>query len=166
MRRKALLAGLLGALLWGCGGGGGGTDTATDSSDAIGSSYGIQISSFTVSPDTVSLGQSFTLSASYSFSSANGTVYFEVGVRDQSGSSDYMVARFYCGGTYGCERGFSVTCDWYTNQYGQWLTCTDPSGTQVTVQPYAGSYTVTLTGCVWAVTSQICDSKSVSVTLQ
>ena len=164
MRKGVLLAGLLGALLWGCGGGGG-SGTA-DGSDTGTSSYGIRISSFTVEPDTVSLGQSFTLSADYTFSSANGSVYWEVRISDQSGSQSARIASFYCGGVYGCPTSFSVTCEWYTNPYGQWLTCTDPSGNQVTVQPYAGSYTVTLEGCVWAVTSEICDSKSASVTLQ
>lgn len=166
MRKALLLMGLAaGFILWGCGGGGGGNDT-DDTSDTAVPSYGIKINSFTVDPDTVSLGQSFTLSASYSFSSANGTVYWEIRISDQSGSTDFQIARFYCGGAYGCPTSFSAACDWYTNQYGQWLVCTDPSGTQITVQPYSGSYTVTLKGCVWAVFKQICDSAAASVTLQ
>ncbi|HHJ63342.1 MAG TPA: hypothetical protein ENJ61_00380 [Aquifex aeolicus] len=165
--RKVLLMGLAaGFILWGCGGGGGG-DGGDGSGDASTvPSYGIKISSFTADPDTVSLGQSFILSAGYSFSSANGTVYWEIKISDQSGSVDVQIARFYCGGAYGCPTSFSVTCDWFTNQYGQWLTCTNPSGDSLTIQPYSGSYTVTLKGCVWAVTRQLCDAAAASVTLQ
>ncbi len=166
MKKKLLFIGLCSALLWSCGGGGGGDNGGGNSSNGNTTSYGVKINSFSINPSAVTLGQSFTLSADYSFSSANGTVYWEVKISDQSGSVNSQIARFYCGGAYGCPTSFSVTCDWYTNSYGQWLTCTDPSGNKLTIQPYAGSYTVTLKGCVWAVTSQACDTATANVTLQ
>ena len=170
MRKGVLCTVLAGALLWGCGGGivdgtGGGSSGGGGGSGGGGTSYYITINSFSVTPTSVNVNESFTVSASFEFSSITGVSYWTLKASDQA--STYTLLQFYCGSSiYNCVNSFTVTCTWYSGQIGTYLRCTDPIGNWKDVLLDPGSYTLTAEGCAGSLTGEICDQASGVVTLQ
>ena len=163
MRRGVLLAVFAGVLLWSCGGG----ITVDEGAPAGGdTSYFININSFSVNPSTVGLGESFTVSAGFSFNSLNGVVLWTIRVEDQSGVVSTLI-QFFCGPSYyNCTNDFTISCSWYEDQNGNTrLACTDPLGSTKWRQIPSGTYTLTAEGCVFAGLQEICDSRSALLTL-
>jgi len=126
----------------------------------------IRIDSFTVKPDTVSLGQEFTISASYDYESDNGLIYIEIPIEEQGGYLNKL--SFFCGNEYmyGCVKSFTVRCIWFENDYGKWLRCTDPLGSNRSFVPEPGTYTLTLRMCVVDGLEELCETATARLTLQ
>lgn len=165
--KKALALFALG-FLTSCGGGAGEALTGgIPEPDFSSSDYYARVTSFSITPDVVSRGQSFVIEGTYEYSSVIDSV--SVGIKIEGGTVSRSMY-FNCGSFFlPCTNSISVTCSYVTSleSYpGEGLICIGPDEYPEEIPADPGTYTVTLTVYSFAGFEVIEDSAVRTLTLQ
>lgn len=165
---------LCATLLYGCGGGGGGTSGVPS-----GGSGSINITSFNISPTTISNGTTFDVTWSVNYSSPSDLYWLEFHMNSQNSipsNNTEDTKHFYrnCSSgnpVYDCKQSGTIRCQVNTDNAGKLYTSCNILNSTDSPTPhniiFTGNGYAILKACIYNANMQeVCDQRSVQITVQ